>query len=168
MRCTVRDSFAVDETTFWRKLFFDHRFVDRLYMEALGCKRVDYVSESGDLDSVLTRRIRFVQPVDAPAPVRKLFGETTTMEEDGRFDAKSGRWTFRMIPEKMADKISINGETWLEKEGDGKVARVCQVDFAVSIFGIGSLVEKFMAKQTQESWEKQARFLRAYIAENEL
>jgi hypothetical protein len=165
MRSTIRDTFDLGKEAFWRDVFFDRRFLQRLYMEALGCESFEVVAESGDLGSGLTRRLRFTQKIDAPAPVRKLFGETTTMEEDGRFDPQAGVWRYRMIPSKMPDKVSISGTTSLEPDGEHRVTRVAELDFAVSIFGVGGLVEKYMAKQTTESMERQARFTRAYIAE---
>lgn len=164
MRTTIRDTFDIDASAFWRECFFNRTFLERMYKEALACESIDVLSETGDLSTGITRRLRFTQKVDAPAPVRKLFGETTTMEEEGTFDAASGRWRYRMIPGKMADKLSIEGTTWLEP-GDGRsVSRVSEVDFAVRIFGVGGLVEKYIAKQTAESMERQTRFTRAYIA----
>jgi hypothetical protein len=148
---TVRDAFDVDAERFWRDVFFSRPFQERMYKEALGCTRVDFLDESGDPKQGATRRLRFVQPTDAPAPVRKIFGEATTMEEDGRFDAASQRWRFQMIPDRMADKMDITGETWLEAKGAGKVERVCTLNVNVRIFAIGGLIEQFIASSTQDS-----------------
>jgi hypothetical protein len=165
MQSTIRDTFDIGADAFWRDVFFRRAFVERMYKEALACESIEILAEQGDVATGLTRRLRFTQKIDAPGPVRKLFGETTTMEEDGKFDAPSGRFSYRMVPDKMADKITISGTTWLEPAGDHKVVRVSELDFGVRIFGVGTLVEKFMAKQTVESMERQARFTRAYIAE---
>src|SRR6185436_13653348 len=110
-------------------------------------------------------RLRFTQRMDAPAPVRKIFGETTSMEEDGRFDPATRRWRFRMIPDRMADKIDITGETWLEERGPGRVERVSELSVGVRIFAVGGLVEQFIAKETETSNAKQAEFTRRYIGE---
>jgi hypothetical protein len=82
------------------------------------------------------------------------------MEERGRFDTAAKRWRFSMVPDRMADKIKITGETWLEPRGAGQVERVTEMDYAVSIFGLGGVIEKFMASQSEESMEKQVRFIR--------
>lgn len=167
VRSHRRDVFIIGKDAFWRDVFFSHRFVERMYKEALECTSVEILAESGDLSTGLARRLKFVQKVDMPAAIRKIFGETTTMEEDGRFDAATGRWRYRMIPDKMAEKIAIQGETWVEAVAgeEGKIARVVEVEFAVSMFGVGGLVEKFMASQTAASWERQARFIERYIGE---
>jgi hypothetical protein len=164
MQSTIRDTFDIGSAAFWRDVFFDRRFVERLYREAMGCVSFEILSETGDLASGIARRLRFSQKVDAPAPVRKIFGETTTMEEDGRFDPSTGKWTFRLLPEKMPDKVHIRGTTWLEPAGEARVTRVSEIDCSVSIFAVGGLVEKYIAKETEESMQKQTRFIRAHIA----
>jgi Protein of unknown function (DUF2505) len=160
----LRDAFPVDAERFWRDVFFSHAFQERMYREALGAASVEFLGESGDAKSGIARRLRFSQPVDAPAPVRKLFGETTSMEEDGRFDPATQRWRFRMIPDKMADKIDISGETWLEAK-DGGVERVTELSVGVKIFAVGGLVEQYIASSTAASNAKQAAFTRKYIGE---
>jgi hypothetical protein len=164
VQATLRDRFEIGKDAFWRDVFFHRPFLERLYREALGCDGFEILSETGDLASGLSRRLRFSQKVDAPAPVRKLFGESTTMEEEGRFDPASGRWSFHMIPGAMPDKVTIQGTTWLEPDGADRVTRVSEISFSVNIFAVGGLVEKYIAKETKESMEKQARFIREYLA----
>jgi hypothetical protein len=164
MKSTLRHTFDIGADAFWRDVFFDHEFLERMYKEALGCVSVAFLEDSGDTPQGRTRRLTFAQPLDAPGPIRKIFGATTTMEERGRFDPKAQRWQFTMIPDRMPDKVRVAGETWIVPAGDGKIERVDAIDLSVDIFGVGSLVEKFMASATAESLEKQARFTREYIA----
>jgi hypothetical protein len=164
-KITVRDAFDVDAERFWRDVFFSRTFLERMYKEALGADSVQILGEGGDAASGVTRRLRFSQKVDAPAPVRKLFGETTSMEEDGRFDPASRRWKFRMIPDKMADKIDITGETWLEEKGAGKIERVTELNVGVRIMVVGGLVESYIASSTETSYAKQTAFTRKFIGE---
>jgi hypothetical protein len=168
MKTTIVDSFNISADTFWREVFFSRDFLERMYKEALDCESVQFLEESGDTAKERTRRLAFRQRIDAPGPIRKLFGDTTTMEERGRFDPNTKRWRFEMIPDRMADKIRITGETWLEPAGEGKVERVCALDYSVSIFGIGALVEKFMASATAESYAKQTKFTQEFIKQKGL
>jgi hypothetical protein len=165
MKTTLRERFDVDESTFWRDLFFDQSFLDALYRKALGCIDVSFLEDSGDAPAGRTRRLRFTQKLGAPAAVRKLFGETTTMEEQGRFDPQSKRWRFTMQPDRMAEKVRISGETWVTSLPDGGIERNDELEFAVSIFGVGALVERFMASATAETFAKQAEFTRSYLKE---
>lgn len=170
MKSVIRDTFNVRAETFWKDVFFNPEFLKRLYLEGLACDSVEIKEEKLDESNGngRSRRLLFSQRLEAPAPIRKLFGETTTMEERGQFNPSTKRWRFEMIPDRMPDKVRITGETWVEPVGDDKVERICSVEFGVSIFGVGSLVEKFMASATAESYVKQAAFTRAFIAEKKL
>jgi hypothetical protein len=168
MKSVIRDTFNVRAETFWQDVFFNPEYQERLYLEGLACDSVELKENTKDEMNRRARRLVFRQKIDAPAPIRKLFGEETTMEERGQFDPQTKRWRFEMIPDRMPDKVRITGETWVEPAGADKVERICSVDFSVSIFGIGSLVEKFMASATADSYVKQAAFTRAFISEKKL
>lgn len=163
MKSTLRHTFEIGEDAFWRDIFFNQEFLERMYKEALGCASVAFLEDSGETPDGRTRRFTFTQKLDAPAPVRKLFGETTTMEERGRFDPRTKRWRFSMIPDRMPDKVQVSGEQWLEPVGEGKVERVVDLEFSVNVFGIRALIERFMASTTAESFAKQVDFTREYI-----
>src|SRR5207244_377462 len=128
MKSVIRDPFDISAEAFWRDVFFSREYQERMYKEALDCESVEFLEESGDTPAGRTRRLAFRQRIDAPAAIRKIFGDTTKMEERGRFDVDTKRWRFEMIPDRMADKIRITGETWVEPAGEGKIQRVCAMD----------------------------------------
>ncbi len=163
MKSTLRHTFSIGADAFWRDIFFDQAFLERMYKEALGCIAVSFLEDSGDTADGRARRFSFTQKFDAPAPIRKLFGETTTMEERGRFDPRTKRWRFTMLPDRMADKVGIKGETWVEPAGEGKIERVIDLEYSVSLFGVGGLVEKFMVSATADSFAKQVAFTNEYL-----
>ena len=163
MKSTLRHTFDIGADAFWNEIFFNQAFQERMYKEALGCESVAFLEDSGETPAGRTRRFSFTQKLDAPAAVRKLFGETTTMEERGHFDLQTKRWRFSMVPDRMADKVRVSGETRVEPAGEGKIDRVVDLEYSVSIFGIHALIEKFMASATAESFAKQVDFTRAYI-----
>jgi hypothetical protein len=165
VRFSVRHRINCDADRFWRHLYFEPEYTRRLYLEGLGCTSVEVIDESGDPTGGLTRKLRTEQPIDAPGPVRKLMGDSTTNVEEGTFDAAGERWRFTLTPSKMADKIKVSGEIWLEDKGEGAVHRVCDMDVTVRIFGIGSVFEKFIEKQTRESHDKAAAFTNRFLAE---
>jgi hypothetical protein len=170
MKTVIRDTFDLSADTFWERVFFDREYQLRMYREALGCSYVEILEASGEGEASgpRTRRLVFQQPVNAPAAVQKLFGNAMRMEERGHFDPVRQRWHFQMIPDQMPDRLKIAGETWLEPAGPGQIQRVCEMDFSVSVFGVGGLIERFMVSATAESYEKQARFIRAFIREKAL
>jgi len=168
MKTVIRDSFDVAPDTYWDAIFFNPEFQKRMYIEALASDSVDVSELKAAPSGERTRQLVFTQKLDAPSAIRKLVGETTTMEERGTFDPVTKRWRFAMIPDRMADKIQIRGEMWVEPAAGGAIERVCSLDLSVSIFGIGSMVEKFMSSATVESYAKQTRFTREFIAEKRL
>ena len=168
MKTFIRDTFDVSADAFWQRIFFDSDFQLRMYREALGCPHVAILDASGEGLGPRTRRLEFRQPLSAPPAVQKLFGNAMRMEERGRFDPQTQRWHFQMVPDQMPDRIRITGETWLEPAGPGQIQRVCALDFGVTVFGVGGLIERFMVSATAENYAKQARFIRVFIREKGL
>jgi hypothetical protein len=168
MKTTIRDTFETSPAAFWDAVFFDREFQTRMYREALGCPYVEILEQSQEPSGARTRRLVFQQRLQAPATIQKLFGDAMRMEERGKFDPQRQRWQFQMVPDQAADRIRISGETWLEPADQGRVTRVCELDLGVNIFGVGSLVERFMVSATTENYAKQADFIRAFLREKGL
>jgi hypothetical protein len=103
-----------------------------------------------------------------PAVVEKLIGGSITYSETGRFDAKTGKWTYDITTSKLSDKIKISGTLWVEPRGEKKIERFCEIDIEVKVFGVGGTIEKFVADTTRESYEKTGRFTNAWIAKKGL
>lgn len=163
----VREAFSVDAETYWQKLCLSLEYQERLYREALGCTRMEVLELEGSYESGQTRRLRFEKPIDAPAPIRKLFGEVVTLEEISSFDPKLGRWSYRMLPPMLADKLDIRGVISLEPSEDG-VDHVSVSSVTCSVFGIGSVLERFVARSAVEGAADKVLFTRRYIAEKGL
>lgn len=163
---TVRHTFeGVDVDTFWEKIFFDQEFNRRLYLDELKFETYEVVEQQSEPNGVVTRRVRQTPRSDAPAVVKKLVGDSVSYIEEGRFDPQTKRWRYSITPSKMADKIRIGGEFWVEPKGENAVERVCTVDLEVKVFGVGKTVEGFIEKQTKDSYEKAASFTQRYIRE---
>jgi len=163
----ARETFPVDAETYWQKLCLNLDYQERLYREALGCTRMEVLELKGSYETGQTRRLRFEKPLDAPGPIRKLFGETVTLEEISSFDPKLGQWTFRMLPPLLGDKLDMRGVVSLEKAARG-VEHVATHNVTCNVFGIGGLLERFIASQAVEGSADKARFTRRYIAEKGL
>jgi hypothetical protein len=164
METTHRQHFAVSEDCYWRDLCLDLRYQERLYCEALGCIRMDVLELSGDVSTGMKRRLRFEKRIDAPAPIRKLFGEAVVLQEESVFDAQARRWSFRMIPAVFADRIDIRGVVSLEPTADG-IDQVSVNTVTCKLFGLGSIIEHFVVKSAHEGNHDKAAFTRRYIQE---
>lgn len=92
--------------------------------------------------------------------------------EPGRFSADADqltkRWRYTVTPSKLAEKVAISGDLWVESRGEKSIERVCTGSVAVKMFGVGSMVEKFITEQTRGNYDRVAAFTDQYIREKAL
>jgi hypothetical protein len=167
MQTQHKQHFLVSEASYWRDICLSLDYQERLYCEGLGCSRMDVLENSGDMAVGMKRRLRFEKPIEAPAPVRKLFGDSVIIQEESEFDANTQRWSFNMIPPLFADRIEIRGVVSLEPVHDG-IQQVSANTVSCRIFGVGGIIEHFVAKSAHEGNHQKAEFTRRYIREKGL
>lgn len=165
MSYEIRDSFDCDAATFWR-VFFDATYSETLYRGHLKFDVFEIVSQEKDDNGNIRRRTRQSPRVEIPAVAKKVIGDSAGFTEDGRFDAKTQRWTFTVTPATAADKVQTTGEMWCEARGEGRIERITRIDTKVKIFGIGSVVEGFIEKTTRALYSQAAEFTRAWIRDH--
>lgn len=162
---TVTHEFACDEDTWWGKCFLDHDFNHRLYVERLRFPQWQIIEEkrTGDL---LTRRVEIAPVVDnLPAPLRKILGDRFTYAEEGTFDLRTKRYTFRVVPSALADKLIVRGEIHCEAIGEKRTRRVAKMHVEARIFAIGGMLEERTLSDTKRAYDKAAEFTSKYLAE---
>jgi hypothetical protein len=162
-----RQRFAVSSETYWRDLCLSLEYQERLYTEALGCTRMEVVQLDGSLESGQKRRLRFQKKVEAPLAVRKLVGDTVSLEEVSEWNAAEQRWSYRMIPAVIGDRVEIRGALHLD-ENQGGIEQISTCTVSCKIFGVGSVLEHFVAKSSHEANVNKAAFTRKYIADRGL
>ena len=164
---TLRHTFPIDEGTFWDKVFFDAEYNRRLYTDALEFPRFDPTPPITEADGSRTRRMSMEPKNEAPAIVQKLAG-TLAYVEQGRWDVNDRVYRYSLVTSKLADKVKMGGTLRVIARGDREIERVVEVSCDVKIFGVGGVFESFIDKTNRESWEKNAAFTRAFIAEKAL
>lgn len=161
MKVSLRHGLPCSPDQFW-EAFFDPDLTERMYLEAVGATAVSILEQSGDLESELHRRVEWTQEIDAPGPIRKMLGDTTTTVEDGIF--RDGVWVFTIDPNAPGGvKISMAGTTRVEPTNDGCV-RIFDLEVKVKILGLGKVFEKFAESQAKTGQDDTAEFLRAHFA----
>lgn len=162
---SCRHEFDCDEDTFWNACTLSEEFNRRLHIDILkfpGWKLLEQKDE-GD---IVTRRVQIDPPlVGLPAPVLKIVGDRFSYVEEGRFDKKTKRYKFAVIPSTAADKAKTVGELWTDKLGDKRCARSARVDVDVKIFIVGSLLEEKIVSDLKKSYEETSRFIGQYLKE---
>ena len=164
----LRHEVETDEDTYWAKLVFDEAFNKAMYeghMKFPGWSLLDMKDD----DAKITRKVRVEPPVgDLPAAVKKVLGDRLSYLEEGTFDKKTKKYTFKVTPSTLADKTKVNGEMWIEKKGDKKVIRHCRIAVEVKVFMVGSMVEERILSDLRDSYEKGSAFTNDYIRQNGL
>jgi hypothetical protein len=165
MRSTIRHELpAPDAGTFWREVFFSQPVQEQIYRD-LGYRDAHVESQEGTLQTGLTRRFTFVQPLEAPGMLKRLFGTSQTLTEQGTFDAEKGEYHFTMTPEGALGKsFKIRGVTRVEERGNGRVERICELECECGIPGVGGLPERFIAKSNEAIYERRAELERQVLA----
>jgi hypothetical protein len=166
MKFTIRHPYAIEPEAFWRELFFDHDYNEKLYRGFLQFEGYEVVEETSPPDGRRTRKVRVTPKVDAPAAIRKIIGDSISYVEDGRLEVtgpNAPRWIAKVLPSKLGDKSTIKAEMWLERTGEGQSDRVVEFDIEVKIFGVGGMAEKFLEKTMRENYQKGADFTNEWL-----
>jgi hypothetical protein len=165
---TLRHEIDTDEDTFWSKVCFDEAFNTKMYEGGLRFPKWK-VLESKDDDAKLVRKVQ-VEPAtgELPAAIKKVLGDKLAYTEEGTFDKKAKRYTFKVTPSTLSEKTKINGELWAEKIGDKKIRRMCRISVEVKVFMVGGMIEERILTDLKKSYEDSTVFTNKYIKETGL
>ena len=164
---TMRHDIETDEDTYWSKIVFDEGFNKAMYVDHLGIKWT--LQDQKEDDAKITRRVHVEPPVgNLPGPVKKVIGDKLAYTEEGSFDKKTKRYTFKVTPSTMAEKSRISGELWTEKAGDKKVIRHAKMHVEVKVMLVGGMVEERIISDLRQSYDKGTTFTNDYIKKHGL
>lgn len=163
MRYTIRHSYEIDPDGFWA-MFFDEAYNQALFARHLGFHVYRVLELDRREDGTIMRRTECAPPVEVPAVVRKVIGDSTSYVEEGRFDPKARTFTVDVKPKVGADRIKTRVVIRVEPRGEKRVERIAEIDNTVSVFGVGKVVEAFIEKQTRATYEASDAFTKRWIA----
>jgi hypothetical protein len=163
MQFTITDRYACGIDRFWAEIFFSPAYNERLYLDGLRFPRFEVVRQASGASGALERVIRVMPRLDAPAPVRKLIGEALVYEEHGCFDPAGRHFLTRIVPSRLADKLTLTADMWLEPVGPEASDRVVQFTVEARVFGLGALMERFIERTLRENYGLAARFTNAWL-----
>lgn len=165
---TLRHEIDTDEDTFWSKIVLDEGFNKKLYEGALKFPAWKLLDSKSD-DAKVTRRVQVDPPVgDLPGPVKKVIGDRLAYTEEGTFDRKAKRYSFKVTPSTMAEKTKVSGEMWCEKISDKKIRRMCRISVEVKVFVVGGMIEDRIMADLRSSYDNSTTFTNQYIKDNGL
>jgi hypothetical protein len=157
----LRHEFNCDEATFWKEVFFDADFNRKLFLEHLRFARWDVTKMEED-DKQIRRTLEIVPTTgDMPGPLKK-FASDLGFREEAVFDKASKVHRFEVIPNKMANKLTIGGQVTVEAQGSG-VVRLVKFEVKAKIFGIGGLLEQRIIADSKVNYDKGHAYARAQL-----
>ncbi len=145
---------------FWTKIQPNEDFYRALYVDHLG---YEYELLECDL-AAGTRKARIKPSADAPRVVREALGERFSFIEEGRYDAAQGRYDFIIIPSTFTEKVRTTATQTMVPHGESQCVRTVHFEIAASVMGIGTVLEKFIARTTRVSYDDSAKFTNDYLA----
>lgn len=149
--------------TFWDKLW---DFDTRKEREKKGCGALSFtVSESRWEGDTYHQVAAMEEVVDAPAAVRKIFGETQTIEETVRWEKGSDTVQIHYRPSLMSDKVSMQGTLTCTPAHGGHCRVVMDVEITAKIFVVGSIVEGIISKALPKRQAKDVAYFNARQAD---
>ncbi len=165
---TLRHEIDTDEDTYWKECVFNAEFNTALYIEGLKFP-VWKLLDSKEDDAKIWRKVQVDPPLgDLPSAVKKVIGDRLSYVEEGTFDKKSKRYSFKVTPSTMAEKTKVAGEMWVEKVSDKKIRRLTKISVEVKVFMIGGMIEERILSDLRGSYDKGTAFTNAYIAKKGL
>lgn len=151
---------------FWTHIQPSEEFYRALYIDHLG---FEYELLECDL-AAGTRKARIKPSADAPKVIREALGERFSFIEAGHYDATQKVYNFEIVPNTFTEKVVTKAAQIMAPVQGEPNKCVRQVDFEItaSVFAIGKVLEKFIARTTKDSYDDSAKFTNDYIAKHGL
>ena len=164
----VEHTFNCSEATFWDRVFLDPEYNERLFKTELKFPVWREVSRE-ERGGTLYRVLEVVPYVgELPGAIKAVVGEGVGYEERGALDRAAKRYKVEVVPNRMAEKISVKVEMSTTPDGDNRCRRKARAEATVKIFGIGGSIEKRLLGDLERSYQKSADFTNRFIAEKGL
>lgn len=164
----IEHTFNCSEDTYWDKVFYDEEYNKRMFLDALGFHEFKVVS----LEDTSNGKRRVVEATpemgDLPGPLKKVVGDGIGYREEAELDRSAKRLTTKVIPNKMGDKIKIEGVIHTEPAGDNKCKRIYTAKVNVKMFGVGGMMEKRILDDMKKSYATAASFTNEFLKEKGL
>lgn len=164
----VEHIFNCSEATFWDRVFLDPEYNERLFKTELKFPVFREVSRE-ERGGALHRLVEVVPYVgELPGALKAVIGEGIGYEERGVLDRAAKSYKVVVVPNKLADKLSIKVDLWTIADGDQRCRRKARAEASVKIFGVGGTIEKRILSDLERSYQKSADFTNRFISEKGL
>jgi hypothetical protein len=161
----IEHEFDCDEQTLWQVALFDEEYSRKLYLETLQFPRWRIV-EQNVTEQSLVRKVEICPRVESvPLPIKKAFGDQLGYLEEGTFDRKTNRYSYRMIANALPEKSRIVGSMYTKPRTPTGCVRIVDLEVDVNVMLIGRMIEQKILDDTRAMHVKIAAFTRNYVRE---
>jgi hypothetical protein len=154
---TLRHEIATNPKDFVERIHWSEHYQETIH-EQLGM-RYELVKRDPETGERETR----VWPADdVPAVARKVLGGDFHFHEVGQTDAATGRYDFVVKPSK--GNVTVTGYQAVEPLGEQRLTRVVHFDIQAKLpLGVGKIVEAFVRKSLEQSYDQSAQLIGQYL-----
>jgi hypothetical protein len=161
----LEHDFECSEDTYWEKVVFDAEYNKRLFLDELHFPEWRELEQKDEGPKVV-RVVRAQPPVgDLPAALKAVVGDGAGYEERGVYERSTHRYEAKIIPNRLADRITVAISMVTEKLGEHRCRRITNASVTAKIFMVGALLEQKMLSDLKRSWGKNAEFTNRFLAE---
>jgi len=155
----IAETYHCTPELFWEKMWDADIRRER---ETTGCGAVSFnVINSRWEGDTYHQVIVLEELVDAPLPVRKIFGETTKIEETTKWVKGADTVHINYQPSIMANKVSMVGTLTCTPAQGGHCNIVLDVEITAKIFVVGGIIEKIIASALPKRQAKDVAYFNA-------
>jgi len=160
MHTRIENVLRVTPAVFWERLFFDADFNRGLY-EALGFEAYEVQKLERMPDGKIRRTLRAEPPINAPSLIKSRLKGKVFYTEEGVYDPARSIWEFANESSVASDSTRVSGSIRAEPHEAGML-HVVELEILVKAFGLGSVVERVIEKNTRDSYRVTTEYTNAY------
>jgi hypothetical protein len=164
MKVLIEHTFAIPPSEF-APLYFEEPFSIAVTSAAKIGRTLLRLDREG---SRIVRHVRCEPERDIPPAIAKLIDGRFHYVEELDFDLEGRRGQWRVIPSVVPDKVKASGTLeFLDAagpNGEKHTKRIVRGDVIISVFGVGSLVERFVVGEVEKSYDAASAFTDSYLA----
>jgi hypothetical protein len=161
----LEHDFECSQETYWERVFFDEEYNRRLFHDELHFPEWREL-EKKDEGSRVLRYVRALPPLEnLPGPLKAVIGEGAGYEERGVYDRTTHRYEAKVLPNRLADRVTVTLSMATEPLGEHRSRRVVSGSVTAKVFMVGPLLEQRMISDMSRSYEKSAEFTNRFLSE---
>lgn len=165
MKLFIDQLFRETDLQHFEATYFSETFNAAIARE-IGLKQRSLLEETRDEKGHVHRRVRMIPAIELPGPIRKLVGDKEiSYDEVSVFDPAAHSVQYH-IESAAQDRVSVGGHIRFIEAPGGGVRRVIDGEIQVKVFGLGSVIERFIEAETQKGYARISDFMQRWLVEH--